>query len=184
MVSVRLDPYHDHQTGYRFELSASGVQRDSRLYNDDWSDYSWDAVWESGVKLQPWGWSAEIKIPYHCLRFPEKEEHTWGMNVTRYINRRNESPWWAFSPSSEGGFVSKFGHLTGLKGIKPTRHLEILPYAVSGLETEPKDQGNPDGRDYMKNIGFDLKYGLSSNLILDAAINPDFGQVAGPFPSG
>jgi hypothetical protein len=29
----------------------------------------------------------------------------------------------------------------------------------------------------MKNIGFDLKYGLSSNLILDAAINPDFGQV-------
>jgi len=177
MVSVRLDPYHDHQTGYRFELSASGVQRDSRLYNDDWSDYSWDAVWESGVKTQPWGWSAEIKIPYHCLRFPEKEEHTWGMNVTRYISRRNESPWWAFSPSSEGGFVSKFGHLTGLKEIKPTRHLEILPYAVSGLETEPRDQGNPDGRDYMKNIGFDLKYGLSSNLILDAAINPDFGQV-------
>jgi hypothetical protein len=64
-----------------------------------------------------------------------------------------------------------------LKGIKPIRHLEVLPYAVSGLETQPKDQGNPDGRDYMKNIGFDLKYGLSSNLILDAAINPDFGQV-------
>jgi len=177
VVTVRLDPYHDHQTGYRFDLSAAGVQRDCRLYNDDWSDYSWDGVWESGVKTQPWGWSAEIRIPYHCLRFTERDEHTWGMNVTRYISRRNESPWWAFSPSSEGGFVSRFGHLTGLTGIKPTRHLEILPYVVSGLETEPKDQGNPDGRDYMKNIGFDLKYGLSSNLILDAAINPDFGQV-------
>jgi hypothetical protein len=177
IVTVRLDPYHDHQTGYRFDVSAAGVQRDCRLYNDEWSDYSWDGVWESAVKMQPWGWTTEIRIPYHCLRFTEKEEHTWGMNVTRYINRRGESPWWAFSPSSEGGFVSRFGHLTGLKGIKPSRHLEVLPYAVSGLETEPKDLGNPDGRDYMKNIGFDLKYGLSSNLILDAAINPDFGQV-------
>lgn len=177
VVTVRLDPYHDHQTGYKFDVSAAGVQRDCRLYNDDWQDYSWDGVWESAVKMQPWGWTAEIRIPYHCLRFTEKDEHVWGMNVTRYINRRGESPWWAFSPSSEGGFVSRFGHLTGLKGIKPARHLEILPYAVSGLETEPKDPGNPDGRDYMKNIGFDLKYGLSSNLILDAAINPDFGQV-------
>ncbi|MCP4580747.1 MAG: carbohydrate binding family 9 domain-containing protein [candidate division Zixibacteria bacterium] len=178
VITVRLDPYHDHQTGCRFDVSAAGVQRDARLYNDTHSDYSWDGVWESGVKAQPWGWSAEVRVPYHCLRFTEKEEHTWGMNVTRYISRRNESPWWAFSPSSAGGFVSKFGHLTGLKGIKPSRHIEILPYAVSGIELEPKDEiSNPDGRDYMKNVGFDLKYGLSSNLILDAAINPDFGQV-------
>jgi hypothetical protein len=145
VVTVRLDPYHDHQTGYRFDLSAAGVQRDCRLYNDTWSDYSWDGVWESGVKMQPWGWSAEIRIPFHCLRFTEKNEHIWGMNVTRYISRRNESPWWAFAPSSEGGFVSKFGHLTGLEGIESSRHLEILPYVVSGLESEPKSQGNPDG---------------------------------------
>ncbi len=177
VVTVRLDPYHDHQTGYRFDLSAAGVQRDCRLYNDTWTDYSWDGVWMSGVKAQPWGWSAEIMIPFHCLRFAEQDEHTWGMNVTRYISRRNESPWWAHSPSSKQGFVSRFGHLTGLKGIKPSRHLEILPYAVGGIETEKKNEGNPDGRDYMSNTGFDLKYGLSSNLILDAAINPDFGQV-------
>jgi len=178
VVTVRLDPYHDHQTGCKFDVSAAGVQRDARLYNDTDNDYSWDGVWESDVKAQPWGWSAEIRIPFHCLRFTEKDEHTWGMNVTRYISRRNESPWWAFSPSADGGFVSKFGHLTGLEGIKPSRHFEVLPYVVSGMETETKDPvSNPDGRDYLKNIGFDLKYGLSSNLILDAAINPDFGQV-------
>ncbi|MEE9555164.1 MAG: DUF5916 domain-containing protein [candidate division Zixibacteria bacterium] len=177
IVTVRLDPYHDHQTGFRFDVSAAGVQQDYRLFNDTNSDLSWDGVWESAVKTQPWGWSAELRIPYHCLRFTEKDEHIWGMNVTRYISRRVESPWWAFSPQSKGGFVSRFGHLTGLTNITPSRQLEVLPYAVSGIETEPKDQGNPDGRDYMNNIGFDIKYGLSSNLILDAAINPDFGQV-------
>jgi hypothetical protein len=177
IVTVRLDPFHDHLTGFRFDVSAAGVQQDYRLYNDTHIDQSWDGVWESGVKMQPWGWSAEIRIPYHCLRFTNKDEHTWGMNVTRYISRRVESPWWAFSPSAAGGFVSKFGHLKGLKGIMPARHIEILPYVVSGIETEPKSLGNPDGRDYLKNIGFDVKYGLSSNLILDATINPDFGQV-------
>ncbi len=177
IVTVRLDPYHDHQTGFRFDVSAAGVQQDYRLFNDTNSDRSWDGVWESAVKAQPWGWSAELRIPFHCLRFTEKDEHVWGMNVTRYISRRVESPWWAFSPQSKGGFVSRFGHLTGLTGITPSRQLEVLPYTVSGIETEPKDRGNPDGLDYMKNIGFDIKYGLSSNLILDAAINPDFGQV-------
>ncbi|MCP4710638.1 MAG: carbohydrate binding family 9 domain-containing protein, partial [Planctomycetes bacterium] len=50
MVSVRVDPYHDHQTGYAFYISAAGVQRDCRIYNDDHTDYSWDGVWDSGVR--------------------------------------------------------------------------------------------------------------------------------------
>jgi hypothetical protein len=176
-VTVRLDPYHDHQTGFRFDVNASGVQGEARIYNDNNLDYTWDAVWDSAVKKQLWGWSAEIRIPYHCLRFAEKDEHVWGINVTRYIARRAESPWWAFSPQAKGGYASKFGHLVGLKGIKPARHLEIMPYGVSAIQTEPKSDGNPDGRNYMKNVGFDIKYGLSSNLILDGTVNPDFGQV-------
>ncbi len=177
MITVRLDPYHDHQTGYRFEVNASGVQRDFRLFDDTNIDGEWDGVWEGEARLQPWGWSAEVRIPFNCLRFGKNDVQTWGCNVTRYISRKNESDWWAFSPSSEGGSVSTFGHLNGLTDIQPSGNLEILPYAVSGLATEPKSRGNPDGRDYMKNVGFDAKYCLSSNLILNAAINPDFGQV-------
>lgn len=177
MVRVRLDPYHDHQTGYEFSLNAAGVQRDFRLYDDLNMDQSWDGVWEGAVSEQPWGWSAEFRIPYHCLRFTQKDEHVWGVNVTRYVSRKDESTWWAFSPSSEGGMVSRFGHLEGLSGIEPARQLQVLPYAVSKLKTEPKHLGNPDGRDLLGDMGFDVKYALSSNLILNATINPDFGQV-------
>lgn len=176
-VAVCLDPYHDHQTGCLFFVSAAGVQRDGQLYNDDNQDNSWDGVWNSAVKLQSWGWSAEMRIPYHCLRFSEKEEHVWGLDFARHISRKREDDWWAFFPSSEGGLVSHFGHLTGLSGIKPATHLEILPYVVSGFEKEPKSAGNPDGEDLSGNTGFDAKYALSSNLILDATFNPDFGQV-------
>lgn len=177
MVSLRLDPYHDHQTGAMFTVSAAGSQRDIRIFNDGHTDESWDAVWSSGVKMQPWGWSAEMEIPYHCIRFADREEHTWGINFVRTINRKNEWYTWSFVPSSESGFVSNFGHLTGLRDIKPARHLEILPYVVSSLETEPTSPGNSDGRNMFGNTGVDIKYGLTSNLTLDATINPDFGQV-------
>jgi hypothetical protein len=176
-VTVRIDPFHDHQNGNAFEVSASGVQRDCRYYNETNADMSWDAVWESAVQTQPWGWSAEIRIPYHCLRFAEKDNHTWGMDFIRYINRKNESDGWAFTPSSKGGFVSNFGHVNDLLGIKPAGHIELLPYVVSSEQTEPKSLGNPDGRSFAKNTGLDLKYGISSNLVLDATLNPDFGQV-------
>lgn len=175
-VAVRIDPYHDHQTGYDFTVSSAGVQRDISIYNDNWTDNSWDAVWESGVQIHPWGWSAEIKIPYHCLRFPEKEEHTWGIDFTRWINRNNEGARWAFTPRSEGGYVSKFGHLSGLTNIKPARHLEIMPFVVSSAELKPTTLGS-DGKDSYANTGVDIKYGLTSNLTLDATFNPDFGQV-------
>ncbi len=171
LIAVRLDPYHDHQSGYDFYVNSVGVQCDARLFNDGNSDYAWDAVWESDVKIQPWGWSVEIKIPYYCIRFNEKDVHTWGADFARAINRKNESGRWAHKTIDEAGFASKFGHLTELTGIKPARHMEVLPYAVTNLETVPGD------RDYNGNIGLDLKYGISSSLTLDATVNPDFGQV-------
>lgn len=176
-ISVRLDPFHDHQTGYMFTINASGVHRDARIFNDDNTDISWDGIWSSGIKMQPWGYSAEMKIPFHCIRFPEKEEHVWGVNFVRGINRRTEFAMWHQTPSSISGYISKLGHLTGLTGIKSTRHMELLPYAVSNYQTEPASAGNPDGKDFIGNAGFDFKYGLSSNLTLNATINPDFGQV-------
>lgn len=176
-VTVRVDPYHDHQSGNAFEVSVAGVLRDCKYFNDVNSDMSWDAVWEADVQRQPWGWSAEYRIPFNCLRFNEKAEHTWGIDLKRYISRKAETDIWAFVPESEGGFVSNFGHLTNLQGVDPGGHLEVMPYVVSSAQSEPRSLGNPDGRDYMSNVGFDLKYALSSNLILDATINPDFGQV-------
>jgi hypothetical protein len=174
---LMLDPGHDHQTGNYFELTAAGVQRDGRFYNDNWSDDSWDGVWTGDVHMEPWGWTAEMRIPYYCLRFPDKEAQIWGIDFNRYISRKQENGEWAFWPSSESGEMSKTGHLAGLDGIHASNHLELLPYVVSKMESEPKSIGNPDGRDYLGNTGFDLKYGLSSDLILDATVNPDFGQV-------
>ena len=189
MVHVMIDSHHDHLTAYCFTLYSSGTQRDAYYYNDTNSDDTWDAVWESGTQKTDWGWTAELRIPFHCLRFAtddlngaaagiaQTNGHRWGIYVSRNIPRKGELDRWNHIPDSAGGFVSKFGHLTGIFNIKPPRRLEVLPYAVSYAETEPAGPGNPDGRDYTHNAGFDLKYGVTSDITLNATINPDFGQV-------
>jgi hypothetical protein len=177
LVNIIIDSHHDHQTGYAFVVNVSGTQRDSYYYNDNWNDDNWDAVWESATRITPWGWVAEAKIPFHCLRFACEENPVWGFYCSRRIARKNELDRWIYIPEEASGFVSHFGHLKGLQNLTPPQQLEVLPYVVSYEETEAKSLGNPDGRDFFGNFGFDVKYGITSNITLDAAVNPDFGQV-------
>ncbi len=181
-VIIRLDPYHDHQSGYEFDISAANVQQDYRIYDEDCLDSNWDGVWESAVQMQPWGWSAEVRIPYYCLRFNEKTEHVWGIDFVRWIERHNESARWAFTPLAKGGFASNFGHLTGLVDIQPAHHLAIQPYMVADYRSQPGTMSDPDGRSGFGDMGVDVKYGISSDLTLDATVNPDFGQVEADEP--
>jgi len=176
-INVIVDSHHDHQTAYAFTLYVSGTQKDTYYYNDNWSDESWDAVWESAARITNSGWTVELRIPFHCLRFASEDNPIWGIYFSRHISRKNELDRWIYIPESASGFVSYFGHLKGLKDLTPPKRLEVLPYTVSYEQTEPSSPVNPDGRDFSGDLGFDLKYGISSNITLDATVNPDFGQV-------
>ena len=178
--TIFLDPHHDHLTGAYFSVSAAGVQRDSTIHNDTWTDDSWDAVWSSAVQLDDHGWTAEMRIPYSQLRFSHAEHHTFGINAMRFIQRKKEEAWLVFVPKTESGMASRMGHLDGLDGVSPHRTLELLPYVVARSEfIAPPSSGDPfnDGSRLFAGTGLDMKYRVSSNLSLDGTINPDFGQV-------
>ena len=86
----------------------------------------------------------------------------------------------ALVPKNESGLVSRMAHLEGLAAVRPSRHLELLPYASARAEyVEPPAGGSPwnDGSRYAAGAGLDLEYGLGSGLTLVGAFNPDFGQV-------
>ncbi|MHC4560563.1 MAG: DUF5916 domain-containing protein [Planctomycetota bacterium] len=176
-VRLNLDAYHDHQTGCWFSVNAAGVHSDAQIYNDGPEDCSWDGVWEAKAAIHHQGWSVEYRIPFHVLRFSPKEEYTWGMNLGRYISRKNEQDSWVLVRQGESGWVSRFGHVEGIRGIHPPRHLEVMPFAVGRSTFSPENPVNPDGRDFFSSTGVDMRYGLSSNISVNATINPDFGQV-------
>lgn len=179
---VILDPYLDRRTGFSFIVSAAGVRSDYYHPQDseDSRDLGFNPVWEASVSRDSTGWFAELKIPFSQLRFTPGEEQVWGMNINRWMPGRNEDVYWVVIPRSETGFMSRFGTLTGIRGIAPSRRIELLPYvAAEASYRNNLDPDDPfdDGSEYRVRAGADLKMGLGPNLTLDATVNPDFGQV-------
>ena len=177
-IRISIDSQHDRLNGAAFVVNASNVQMDMILYNDIYDDTSWDAVWSSATKIVKGGWTAEVRVPFSQLRFPDRERHTWGLNVSRWNARLRESSRLVFTPKSESVFVSRFADLEGIEGIKPRRAFEVVPYGVarSDLYSRANNPFVPSSAQRM-DAGVDLKYGLSSSLTLTGTINPDFGQV-------
>ncbi len=178
-IFVAIDSYMDRRTAFLFGVNAAGVKRDVLLFDDDNEDVSWDAVWDVAVARDEHGWTAEFRIPFSQLRFAPAESHRFGLNVERRITRLNEVVQWRLLSRQESGVVSRFGDLTGIQGIRPPRRLEVLPYTVARQAFTPAQDGNPfaTGRSSSATVGGDIVYGVTSNLTLNATVNPDFGQV-------
>src|SRR6185436_6663987 len=143
-------------------------------------DASWDPVWVAKTRIDSLGWVAEMRIPFSQLRFSAKDVRVWGIQFRRDNVRAGEAADWQWSPRTEPGTVSKYGHLLGLAEIPSPRRLELLPYGSSQARlTQGLVAGHPfnDGTVGSAEAGLDLKYGLTSNLTLTASVNPDFGQV-------
>ena len=178
-LGVSIDSFGDRRTAFTFLVNPAGVERDVYHFDDTLEDESWDAVWEGAARVDGEGWAAELKIPFNQLRFAAHRDRPWGFEVVRIIARRNEMDLWKPIARGSNRWVSEYGELAGVDGLAPSRRLELLPYTLGGGRLFPREDGNPfaDGRDFLGRAGLDLKYGLTSDITLDAAFNPDFGQV-------
>jgi hypothetical protein len=176
---VMLDAHHDHLTAYQFSINPAGVLRDELMTSSGRPDASWDAIWDAAVSIDDDGWSAELRIPFSQLRFGREPAQTWGLQLSRRINRKQEVVVLAHTPRDERGGVARYGHLAGLHDLKSGKKLEVQPYTMARAEHVSVSAGDPyrDGRDYFGGAGLDVKYRVTSNMLLDGTVNPDFGQV-------
>lgn len=181
-IIVSLDTYLDRRTAFTFAVSASGVRADwyNPVDEEDEDDESFNPVWEARAAVDTLGWTAEMRIPFTQLRFNDRPSQVWGLNIARRVPTRNEEDYWVPIPRNEVGWASRFGDLTGIEGVKPTRRIELLPYVASDATVSAnRDPANPfdDGRNIRSRVGGDVKLGLGPNLTLEGTVNPDFGQV-------
>jgi hypothetical protein len=173
-IALVFDPYRDRNTRVWFELNPLGVRGDQ--FN---GDATFDPVWEGAAHVDSLGWSAEFRIPLSQLRFARDSMQTWGLQIWRTISRRNEQDMWAFWRPDEAGGPAYFGTLEGFALQTQPRQLEVVPYVVSSNRYAPVAAGDPfhERGELKARVGADVKVNITSNLTLDATINPDFGQV-------
>lgn len=180
---VSFDSYHDHRTAYGFGVNVAGVRFDRYNLSDNEGDrdFSYNPVWEAKTARDSVSWTCEMRIPFSQLRFNDQPVQTWGVQFNRWIPGRFEDVFWVVIPKNSTGFSSWFGELHGIRDVKPSRRLELMPYVASnaGIAGEAPPPVDPlhDRVTLDKRFGGDLKMGLGPNLTLDATINPDFGQV-------
>ncbi|MEP7327335.1 MAG: DUF5916 domain-containing protein [Gemmatimonadota bacterium] len=181
-LEILIDAYHDHLSAVSFRINPAGAIRDAILGSASQGgsdDVSWDPVWDYTARVDSLGWTAELRIPLSQLHYTSQDNATWGIQFHRTIFRKGEQDYFAFTPKRESAGVNRYGHLTGLGRVESQRQLEILPYATARAEFTHPPSGDPfrDGSDMFGSAGVDLKYGITSDITLNATVNPDFGQV-------
>lgn len=174
-IKIVLDTYLDKRSAYCFTINPLGTQTDFRI-NDDGRNinYDWDTEWQSAAKVFPWGWSAEMAIPFKSIKYRSSIKQ-WGINFGRIIRNNSEISWWSEALNSDYR-ISQNGLLTGINPPAQDDKVMITPYV--SLRFEDSDiTGN-----YNKlkpDAGVDFRYRVSSNLSLNATLNPDFASVEG-----
>jgi hypothetical protein len=176
-VYVLLDTYNDRRSAFFFRVNPLGAKEDAAIAdNGDTRNEDWDAVWEARARMEEDRWTVELAIPFSQLRFRQADVITWGLNVGRSLKRDNEEGIW-YPRTKADGFRARYktttlGELTGMEGIAPGRNFEMLPYVLPGAT---KAEGETTTGKF--EVGFDAKFGITSNLIADMTINTDFAQV-------
>ncbi len=180
-VEINFDSFNDKRTAFSFSTSASGVRGDEFISNDgnNW-DSSWNPTWFSKAHIDEKGYTVEARIPLSQLRFGKEDKQEWGLQVNRNLFRDQESSSWAPIKQTQPGWVSRFGTLKGIEGIKPRKPLELQPYVVAQARTGgPFGADDPFNRETETRFsgGLDGRIGLTNDVAVDFTINPDFGQV-------
>ncbi|MEQ1690092.1 MAG: DUF5916 domain-containing protein [Gemmatimonas sp.] len=175
-IIVGIDSYNDKRTGYLFRLTAAGAMADGYMFNDGEEDWGWNAVWHGAAKVDSIGWIAEFRIPLSQLRYVPRGDNTFGVSIMRRTARNGERVSWPLIRRSKTGMVSQWGEVPGFTELSAPRRMELMPYSVARYGYKPRGDGTPRNAARAQ-FGADLKLGLTSNVTLDGAINPDFGQV-------
>ncbi len=175
---ILIDSNHNRRGGYVFEVNPLGTQSDGLIVEEQGDanggdfDRGWDGVWTSEARITPDGWTATIEIPFTTLNFTQSSDVVWGLNFKRFIRRKNEEDLWSAYRRTFGVTkVSQAGDLRGIQDIGSGRLFIVKPY---GLAQYDKQTGQDPK--FPLTGGVDIKYGLTSNLVLNLTGNTDFAD--------
>ena len=174
-VAVNLDTFGDQQSLNAFYSNALGIQGDGRFASGT-EDRNVDMVWYSGGRIDEQGYTVEMSIPLKSIRFAASDPVRMGVIFERRVFRNSQqgtTP--ALDPAMAGQWLNQMQPLS-YSGLESRRLLELLPAGTYSV-----DQANDAGRlvttQEQGDFSLTAKYGLASDLVLDATYNPDFSQI-------
>ncbi|HET7564387.1 MAG TPA: DUF5916 domain-containing protein, partial [Gemmatimonadaceae bacterium] len=179
-ITLLIDGFHDHRSGFLFRTNANGAMWDAQLAGLDDENENWNGIWDIATSRDSTGWTAEFRIPFRTLRFRSGGSPTFGFNVRRFIRRKNEEDLWRSYGRTQGlTQLQNEGALVRLEGLTRQRNIALLPYVLGqAIESEHDVTGATTAGARMDGkVGLDAKLAVSPTLTADLTANTDFAQV-------
>ncbi len=181
-VIIVLDTYNDQRSAFAFIVNPIGQQADGTLRDNSSTsgepfhvDENPDFHFTSAGRLTETGYVVEVEIPFKSLRFTNAEFQDWGFNVLRKVQHSDYWSSWSGVRLGAASFMGQSGSLVGLSELKRGRVLDINPEIRGALRRGPDPEKFK--RDTTDPLGLNVRYGLSSNMVFNATLNPDFAQI-------
>ncbi|HYD54611.1 MAG TPA: DUF5916 domain-containing protein [Gemmatimonadaceae bacterium] len=186
-VELHFDTFHELKRAFVFVVNPLGVQADGTKSEGGAflpggafpgeTDYSPDFQWESKGRLTEGGFEVEIRIPFTSLRYPGRGPDTWGFNVVRVVRHSGWEETWTPARKGAASFIAQGGRLVGMEGMRRGgRVVEVIPEVrarLAGADTPAGDWRYERHQD----VGGNVRWAVTSNYTLNAAVKPDFSQV-------
>ena len=174
-ICINLDSFNDQQSLYAFYVNPHGIQMDSR-YAANQEDFSVDLLWESSGTIDSSGYSIEVALPLKSLRFAGSDSVTMSVYFERRISRTSEQvahP--PMDPAKGFALVTQTAPMI-YRGLEQPTLLEFIP-AFTFSQRSQNVNGTFGVKERMSDLSLTGKYGITTDLILDATYNPDFSQI-------
>jgi Domain of unknown function (DUF5916) len=191
-VEIVLTPFVHGRHAILFGVNPFGVQEDGTItegvlaggYNAAATgpppvDLSADYVYESKGRLTPYGYEVTMRIPFRSLKFQRRDPQNWGINIIRNVQHSSQMDTWVPTRIAAASFLAQSGTLVGLTGLQPGLVLDLNPIVTEkALGAAPVTVG--PGWEYgveRPQLGGNVRYGITNNLVLDGTFRPDFAEV-------
>ena len=173
-VGLSIDTVGGKKYGYEFFVNPSGAQADI-FRTGDMEDSSTDWVWYSAGKIVDDGYIVEIRQPLKSIRFASGKDVRMGVIFWRRISRLGMSGSWPqlVPGQSMGGSQAE----VRIRELAQPLVLEALPSFTYSSAWNRQSPSAWSGADQTRDLGIGIKYGITSSIVAEATLNPDFSQV-------
>ena len=177
-IAINLDSFNDQQSAYAFYINPMGIQEDSR-FAAGFEDIGFDVVWFSAGTVDEEGFKVEVRIPFKSIRYARTDRIEMGIVFQRHITRYSEKGTYPALDPARGPQADAFQtqmHPMAFEDVARYTLLELLPAVTHSQRDALKEERLVDAED-QTDVSLTVKYGITSDLILDGTVNPDFSQV-------
>ena len=167
---VAIDASGEGLYGFYLRINLGNSLTDATILPERTFNFQWDGSWLARTQALENGWSAEYYIPWSMMPLPQvDDDRKIGIYLERQVGHLQGEAWANPPlPGTVNQFLSAFEKYE-LKDIEPRRQLTYYPFA-SGIYDGVRDEST-------YKVGTEIFWRPTSNSLLSASLNPDFGNV-------